>query len=160
MIFLAHSERLSQHREVGEFITSTLVLTQPHMSTKILTALTQSRGFRTVSLFTGNLTAKPIAPRLPRARPPSASEPSPRSEIAPLSTMTGPAGSVPASQTKFLNGKGINEAVEWKQMPHPDWQPGQKQPNPWGSETTVRMDPITTDYAQIGYNTFLSVWYQ
>jgi hypothetical protein len=33
------------------------------------------------------------------------------------------------------------QAVNWKSQPHPDWQPGDKQPNPWGSTNFVTLDP-------------------
>ena len=37
----------------------------------------------------------------------------------------------------FLNGKGPDEGVEFTHIPHPDWQPGEKQPNPWNSTSMV-----------------------
>lgn len=42
---------------------------------------------------------------------------------------------------QFLNGRGPDEGVNWKSQPHPDWQPGSKQPNPWGSTNFITLDP-------------------
>jgi len=42
------------------------------------------------------------------------------------------------TQQSFLNGKGPDEGVEFTHIPHPDWQPGEKQPNPWNSTSMVR----------------------
>ena len=42
------------------------------------------------------------------------------------------------AQQSFLNGKGPDEGVEFTHIPHPDWQPGDKQPNPWNSTSMVR----------------------
>ena len=44
-------------------------------------------------------------------------------------------------QQNFLNGKDREEGISWADPPHPNWQPGEKQPNPWGSTTMVR-DPV------------------
>jgi len=43
--------------------------------------------------------------------------------------------------TEFINGKGRDEGVSWTTRPHQDWQPGDKQPNPWGSTSYTRVDP-------------------
>jgi hypothetical protein len=37
----------------------------------------------------------------------------------------------------FLNGKGPEDGVTFTHIPHPDWQPGKKQPNPWNSTKMV-----------------------
>lgn len=42
---------------------------------------------------------------------------------------------------QFLNGRGPDEGVTWMSRPHPDWQPGDKQPNPWGSTNFETLDP-------------------
>ena len=110
------------------------------MLARTLTVLTKSSRFRTGARCTGKLAAKhlPTSSRDLRLRPPSVSNTCRRLQAAPLHAMTGPAGGAPVIKTQFLNGKGPDEAVVWTETPHPDWQPGQKQPNPWGSDATVR----------------------
>lgn len=33
------------------------------------------------------------------------------------------------------------QGVTWMSRPHPDWKPGDKQPNPWGSNNFETLDP-------------------
>lgn len=44
-------------------------------------------------------------------------------------------------ETEFINGRGRDEGVTWTSPPHPDWKPGDKQPNPWNSSNFQTLDP-------------------
>ena len=40
------------------------------------------------------------------------------------------------------------QGVTWTSRPHPEWKPGDKQPNPWNSSKIKTLDPVEIGAAE------------